>query len=97
MHSLMNNLVNLTLSTKVVLTGFQVVTGYPKLKSFWSCSHMNCCQHYMLHINLYIPYSLWSVKLATLFSATGGNFSAIHIDYVDFVPELGWRFRSRNL
>ena len=29
------------------LTGF-----YPKLKSFWSCSHMNCCQHYMLHINL---------------------------------------------
>ena len=36
-------------------------------------------------------------KLATLFSATGGNFSAIHIDYVDFVPVLGWRFRSRNL
>ena len=29
------------------LTGF-----YPKLKSFWYCSHMNCCQHYMLHINL---------------------------------------------
>ena len=33
----------------------------------------------------------------TLFSATGGNFSAIHVDYVDFVPETGWRFRSRNL
>ena len=31
-------------------------------------------------------------KLATLFSATGGNFSVIHIDYVDFVPELGWQF-----
>ena len=44
-----------------------------------------------------ILYSLWSVILATLFSATGGNFSAIHVDYVDFVPELGWRFRSRNL
>ena len=42
-------------------------------------------------------YSLWSVILATLFSATGGNFSAIHVDYVDFVPELGWRFRSCNL
>ena len=33
------------------------VTGfYPKLKSFWSCSHMNCCQHYMLNINLHIIY-----------------------------------------
>ena len=42
-------------------------------------------------------YSLWSLILTTLFSATGGNFSAIHIDYVDFVPELGWRFQSRNL
>ena len=42
-------------------------------------------------------YSLWSVILATLFSATGGNFSAIHVEYVDFVPELDWRFRSRNL
>ena len=29
----------------ISLTGF-----YPKLKSLWSCSHMNCCQHYMLHI-----------------------------------------------
>ena len=46
---------------------------------------------------LRIYYSLWSVKLATLISATGGNFSAIHVDYVDFVPELGWRFQSRNL
>ena len=25
-----------------------------KAQSFWSCSHMNCCQHYMLHINLHI-------------------------------------------
>ena len=25
-----------------------------KLKSFWYCSHMNCYQHYMLHINLHI-------------------------------------------
>ena len=41
--------------------------------------------------------SLWSLKLATLFSATGSNFSAIHIEYVDFVPELGWQFQSRNL
>ena len=25
-----------------------------KLKSFWSCSLMNCCQQYMLPINLHI-------------------------------------------
>ena len=34
--------------------------------------------------------SLWSVKLATLFSVTGGFGSAIHIEHVDFVPDLGW-------
>ena len=34
---------------------------YPKLKSFWSCSHMNCWQHYMLHINLHIL--CFSIKL----------------------------------
>ena len=33
----------------------------------------------------------------SLFSVTGVNFSAILIDYVDLVPELGWRFRSHNL
>ena len=27
------------------------------------------------------------VVLPTLFSATGDNFSVIHVDYVDFVPE----------
>ena len=42
-------------------------------------------------------YSLWSVKLATHFPVTGGNFSVIHIEHVDFVPELGWQFWSRNL
>ena len=38
-----------TMESVSFLTGF-----YPKLKSVWSCSHMNCCLHYMLHINLYI-------------------------------------------
>ena len=37
-----------------------------------------------------IYYSLWSIKLATLFSATGGFGSAIPVEYMDFVPELGW-------
>ena len=44
-----------------------------------------------------ILYSLWSIKLATLFSVTGGFFSAIHIEYMDFLLELGWQFWSRNL
>ena len=39
------------------------VTGfYPKLKSFWSCSHMNCCQCYMLHINLHVLF-IYFIKL----------------------------------
>ena len=42
-------------------------------------------------------YSLWSLILTTLFPVTGGNFSVIHVDYVDFVPELGSRFWSCNL
>ena len=42
-------------------------------------------------------YSLWSVKLATLFSVTGGFGSVIHVEYMDFVPELGWQFWSLNL
>ena len=42
-------------------------------------------------------YSLWSFILTTLFSVTRGNFSAIDIDYVDFVPELSWRYQSHNL
>ena len=33
------------------------VTGfYQQLKSFWSCSHMNCCLQYILHINLHILF-----------------------------------------
>ena len=39
-----------------------------KAQSFWSCSHMKCCLYYMLHINLHILYSLWSLILATLYS-----------------------------
>ena len=48
-------------------------------------------------LNDFKGYSLWSEIIATLLSVTGGNFSAIHVDYVDFVPESGRRFRSRNL
>ena len=34
------------------------VTGfYPKAqKSFWSCTHMNCCLQNILYINLHILY-----------------------------------------
>ena len=49
---------NISNSYKRGVTGF-----YPKLKSFWSCSHMNCCQHYMLHINLYFIYSFHQIQL----------------------------------
>ena len=32
-----------------ILTGF-----YPSTKSFWSCTHVNSCQNYILYINLHI-------------------------------------------
>ena len=57
-----------------------------------------CLQKYTSHqFTYFIYYSLWSLKLATLFLRPGSNFHAIHVDYVDFVPELGWQFWSRNL
>ena len=37
-------------------------------------------------------YSLWSKILTTLFSVNSGFGSAIHTEYMDFVPELGWQF-----
>ena len=37
-----------------------------------------------------LKYSLWSVKLATIFSVTGGFGNMIHVEYMDLVPELGW-------
>ena len=37
-----------------------------------------------------LNYSLCSLKLATIFVRPGSNFHAIHVDYVDFLPELGW-------
>ena len=27
---------------------------YPSPKSFWSCTHVNSCQYYILYINLHI-------------------------------------------
>ena len=44
-----------------------------------------------------IQYSLWSVILATLFSVTSGFGSVIHVENMDFVPELGWQFQRLNL
>ena len=29
---------------------------YAEFKSSWSCSHMNCCLHFILDINLHILY-----------------------------------------
>ena len=40
----------------------------------------------------YVP-----IILTTLLSVTSGFGSVIHIEYVDFVPELGRQFQSLNL
>ena len=31
---------------------------YPSPKSFWSCTHVNSCQNYILYINLHFDYFL---------------------------------------
>ena len=42
----------------------QLTEFYPKLNSFRCCSHMNCCQHYMVHMNLHIfIYSFHQIQL----------------------------------
>ena len=34
----------------------------PKAQFSWCCSHMNCFQHYILHINLHILY-IYFIKI----------------------------------
>ena len=36
-------------------------------------------------------------NLQHFFLQPGSSFREIHVDYVDFLPGLGWRFRSHNL
>ena len=69
-----------------------LVTGfYPKLKSFWSCSHMNCCQQHMLHINLHILYILF-IKLnfdLKEFQVSNNNyFKSYQENKMKFLDEL---------
>ena len=41
--------------SRFILTGF-----YPSPKSFWSCTHVNSCQKYILYINLHILLNILS-------------------------------------
>ena len=36
---------------------------YQQLKSFWSCSHMNCCLQILLHQFTYVIYNSYQGKL----------------------------------
>ena len=75
----------------VILTGF-----YPKLKSFRSCSHMNCCQHYMLHINLHILYIHFIKFNLNLKEFQGSNnyFKRYQLNKIEYLDEL---YNSWNL
>ena len=48
-HEMYLDLVIYFLGVFVFVTGF-----YPSPKSFWSCTHVNRCQNYILYINLHI-------------------------------------------
>ena len=43
------------------MTDEREITGfYPSPKSFWSCTHVNSCQKYLLYINLHILLNILS-------------------------------------
>ena len=43
------DVIDMQIEAQRAVTGF-----YPSPISFWSCTHMNSCQNYTLHINLHI-------------------------------------------
>ena len=72
-------------SDKRRVTGF-----YPKLKSFWSCSHMSCCQYYMLHINLHTIY-IYFIKLnlnLKEFQESFNYFKSYQVNKIGYFVEL---------
>ena len=62
----------------------------PKLKSFWSCSHMNCCLYYMLHINLHISYILFITLNSNLkeFQESKKYIKSCEENKIEFLDEL---------
>ena len=56
----------------------------------WSCSHMNCCQHHMLHINLHILCILF-IKLnfdLKEFQVSNNYFKSYQENKVNLLDEL---------
>ena len=61
-----------------------------KLQSYWSCSHKNCCQRYMLHINLHILY-IQFIKLnlnLKEFQESIGYFKSYQVNKIGYFVEL---------
>ena len=78
-------MINNSNSYKRGVTGF-----YPKLKSFWSCSHMNCCQHCILHINLlmlYIHFIKFNLNLKE-FQESNNYFKSYQLNKIEYFEEL---------
>ena len=77
--------------TMVSQSNQYLVTGFsPKLKSSWSCSHMNCCQHYMLHINLNIIYIHLIILNLTLkgFQESSNYFKSYQVNKIEYFAGL---------
>ena len=77
----------------VSLTGF-----YPKLKSFVSCRHMNCCQHYMLRINIHILYILFIKLNLNLkeFQESNTYIKSYQEDKIEFLDELYFNLNLKS-
>ena len=82
-----------TLSYNEAPTGF-----YTKLKSFWSCSHINCCLYYMLHINLHILYTYFIKMNLNLkeFQEFNKSFKSYQENKNIFLDELNFKLKLHS-
>ena len=61
-----------------------------KSQLLWSCSHINCCQHYMLNINLHILYIYFIKSNLNLkeFQESINYFKSYQVNKIEYIVEL---------
>ena len=69
-----------------------------KAQILWSCSHMNCCQHYLFHINLHILY-IHFIKLNLNwreFQESNNYFKSYQVNKIENFVELYFNLNVRS-
>ena len=57
-------------------------------------SHLHKLSHPLVNLGLHEDTTPSGPKYSQIFSVSGAFGSAIHVEYVDFAPALGWQFWS---